>query len=179
MSDHFGTLCIKRLKNLDDELTDLSIIEKLLISEKSCLFYSVLTLTKLKYFMSYTIRLHYKRRHALSIEQGIVSKEYLERFGPHIYKFWSKDEFSMTLLKLRLGFLFTDLSSYYFWNISGGFCIQVFLSLDKWWLKIICDIKLKLIYLHTRYKNNIRNHDVIDVVLVSLLLTLNIFDTLF
>ena len=45
---NLAALCIERLKNLDDELTDLSIIEKLLISEKSCLFYSALTLTKLK-----------------------------------------------------------------------------------------------------------------------------------
>ena len=37
-------------KNLDDELNK-PVHENLLISDKSCLFYNIQTLTKLKYFM--------------------------------------------------------------------------------------------------------------------------------
>ena len=50
--------------------------------------------------MSYTIRLHNYKGDVLREEQEIFSKEFLERF-------------LMTLMKLRLGFLFTDLSQYF------------------------------------------------------------------
>ena len=43
-------------------------------------------------------------------EQEIVCKDFLERFGPYIHKMLTKDEFLMTLMKLRLHFLFIDLS---------------------------------------------------------------------
>ena len=48
-----------------------------------------------------------------------MSKDILERFGPVIHKTLTKDEFFMTLMKLRL-----DLSA--IWNISGGLCTQLF-----------------------------------------------------
>ena len=44
------------------------------------------------------------------MEQEIMSKDILERFGP---KLWSKDEFLMTLMKLRLGFYVTNLSRHF------------------------------------------------------------------
>ena len=54
-------------------------------SEKSYLYYGILTSTKLKYFMSYTIKLHCQRGDVLSGEQEIVTKEFLERFHIHQY----------------------------------------------------------------------------------------------
>ena len=60
--------------------------QKLLKPEKSYLYYSILKLTKLKYLMPYTIKFHCYREDVLSEEQEIVSKEFLEKFGPYIYK---------------------------------------------------------------------------------------------
>ena len=44
------------------------------------------------------------------MEQEIISKDILERFGP---KLWSKDKFLMTLMKLRIGFYVTNLSRHF------------------------------------------------------------------
>ena len=42
----------------------------------------------------------------MSEEQQIVSKYFLERFGQYMYKMLIKDKYLMTLMKLRLDYLF-------------------------------------------------------------------------
>ena len=65
----------------------------------------------------------------------------------------SKDEFLMTLMKLRSSFLFTDISQHF--GIYLVVCtLRTFIHGNRW-LKIICD--LKTINLHTRYGNDISN----------------------
>ena len=109
--------------------------EKLFTSEKSCLFYSILTLTKLKYFMSYTIKSHCQQGDVLRVEQDIVSKEFLERFWLHLYKtlfkrwiFDDSDEIEVRFLFYRSFSIFS--------NACGGLCAQAFYSWVKKWLKI-------------------------------------------
>ena len=84
--------------------------EKVLI-EKS--YYSILTLTKSKYFVSYIIKLQCKQGDVLGGEQDRNRQQRIFRKILTIYirKCWSKDEFFMTL-KLILDFLFTDFSQH-------------------------------------------------------------------
>ena len=107
--------------------------EKILIPEKSYLYYSLLTLTKLKDFMSYTMKLHCYRGDVQGGEQEIVSKEFSESFGPYIYYkilikrsiFVDSDE-----TEIRLTF-YRSFST--FWTIFGGLCTHVF---DSWvWVR--------------------------------------------
>ena len=60
----------------------------------------------------------------------------------------------MTQMKLRLDFLFTDLSRQVFWNIFDGLCTQAFYASawSKRWLEVICVIKSKAIQLQPKYK---------------------------
>ena len=60
----------------------------------------------------------------------------------------------MTQMKLRLDFLFTDLSRYVFWNIFGGLWAQAFYASawNKRWLEVICVIKSKAIQPQPKYK---------------------------
>ena len=61
--------------------------EKLLIRDKSALvLYCILTLTELAFFMFYMKKLHYWHGDVLNVKQNIVSKGFLESFGPGIYK---------------------------------------------------------------------------------------------
>ena len=63
-------------------------------SGKSFLYYCILTLTKLKYFMSYMKRSYCWRGDSLSSEQGIITKKYLGKGLGRIYrKYWSKHDF--------------------------------------------------------------------------------------
>ena len=108
-------LCSKTLKMLIMNWTDQSMSKKLLIPAKSCLFCSILTLKKLKYFV-----LHDKfallQGDVLSWELETVSRELLEMFRlciSNTSKLWPKDELLMILMKLRLGFLFSDLSQHF------------------------------------------------------------------
>ena len=58
----------------------------------------------------------------------------------------------MTLMKLRLGFLFTDLldiSEYIWWSLRSRF---LFLDMAKRWRKVICVIKFKAIQPQLKYK---------------------------
>ena len=73
--------------------------------------------------MSYMIRLHCQRADILSMGQLIVSKECLERFGPHIYKMLIKSGLfnDPDEIEIRLPFY---RSSSTFWNISGGLCTR-------------------------------------------------------
>ena len=70
----------------------------------------------------------------------------------HIYiKCWSKDEFLMILMKLRLDFnlqVFLNILEYSF----------LFMGKGKRWLKIIYNIKSKVLCLLNKYGNNISNH---------------------
>ena len=60
--------------------------------------------------MSYIMKLHYYGD-GLSMEQEIVSKDYLDIVLDQIYKtLRSKDKFLMTVIKLRLDFFVADLS---------------------------------------------------------------------
>ena len=78
-------------------------------------------------------------------------------FGPCIYKMLTKDEFLMTLMKLRLDFLFTDLSQH-FGIYLVTFALKFFIhGHGSEIIKIICDVKSKVICLHNRYGNNINN----------------------
>lgn len=63
--------------NLDNDL-DRPVHEKPLISDKSCLFYRVLTLTKLKYFVCYMISFHCQQGDVLIVKQDIISQEFLK-----------------------------------------------------------------------------------------------------
>lgn len=62
--------------------------EKLLISDENCLQTNrnIVTLTKLKYFMSYIINLYCYQGGVVSMEEEIEGKYFLERFLPDIYK---------------------------------------------------------------------------------------------
>ena len=62
----------KNTENLDKELNR-PVHEKVVISDKSCSFYSIQTLTNLKYLVSSMIMFHCQRNNALSLEQEIVS----------------------------------------------------------------------------------------------------------
>ena len=70
----------------------------------------------------------------------------------HIYiKCWSKDEFLMILMKLRLDFnlqVFLNILEYSF----------LFMGKGKRWLKIIYNIKSKVLCLLNKHGNNISNH---------------------
>ena len=70
----------------------------------------------------------------------------------HIYiKCWSKDEFLMILMKLRLDFnlqVFLNILEYSF----------LFMGKGKRGLKIIYNIKSKVLCLLNKYGNNISNH---------------------
>ena len=60
------------------------------------------------------IKLHCYREDAVSMKQEIVSKDFLNIPLDQIYpKLRSKDEFSIALIKLRLGFLVVDLSQHF------------------------------------------------------------------
>ena len=74
-----------------------------------------------------------------------------------------KMNFYMTLMKLRLDFLFT----YFFF---GGLCTQVFYSLTwgKKWLKVICVVKSKLIQPQPKYET--RNIFIFNISLMKRLL---------
>ena len=91
----------------------------------------ILTLEKLKYFMSKDLSTktwscaaaNNKRIHSERGARNIVCKG-CTRYA--YTKLWIKDEFLMTLMKLRLGLLrWTVLI---FWNISGGYLTQNFNS---------------------------------------------------
>ena len=97
---------------------------------------SILTLAKLKYFMSKDLVLrHYKlvlllitQGEIQSIEQEILSAKVKPdpKTLQNYTKLWLKDEFLMTLMKQRLGFhCWTVLT---FWNLSGGYVTQFFNS---------------------------------------------------
>ena len=67
--------------------------------------------------MLYMIKLHHYQGDVLSMEQATVSKNFLDKFGPDIYKtsikrwiFDDSDEIEIWLPR----------SSSKFWNISGG-----------------------------------------------------------
>ena len=70
----------------------------------------------------------------------------------HMYiKCWSKNEFLMILMKLRLDFnlqVFLNILEYSF----------LFMGKGKRWLKIIYNIKSKVLCLLNKYGNNISNH---------------------
>ena len=62
----------------------------------------------------------------LSREKEIVSKEVLEGFD-HVYtKCWSKNEFLMTLIKMRWDFLFKGLSQHFGirWSLHASFLLM-------------------------------------------------------
>ena len=91
-----------------------------------CIILSTLTLKELKYPCLHDKFSLLMRRRSLSEEREIVIKELLEKFGPYIYrKCLSKDEYFITLMKLRLDFLFTDLSQhltiYIWWSFYGTY----------------------------------------------------------
>ena len=69
-------LCSKTLKILIMNWTDQCISKKLLLPEKSRLYYSILSLTKLNYFMPYKIKLQWEVAKILSGEREIVSKKF-------------------------------------------------------------------------------------------------------
>ena len=109
------------IKVLNEEVTMLSaktlsfqpqlsrpVHENFLISDKS--FYTVhkITLKSWKFQVSYD-KVWLLTGDLLSLEQEIVSKDFLEMFGSDIYKIWSKGELLMNLIELRLGFLVKDL----------------------------------------------------------------------
>ena len=117
--------------------------EKVLI-EKS--YYSILTLTKSKYFVSYIIKLQCKQGDVLGGEQDRNRQQRIFRKILTIYirKCWSKDEFFMTL-KLILDFLFTyiqiflNILEYIWWSLQSSI---LFMGMSKRWRKVICVVKL-------------------------------------
>ena len=118
----------------------------------------ILTLTKLKYFMSwsYTIKLQCLRGNLLSGEQDIATKEFLERFWPYISvyrKCWPKDEFFMTVMKLRLCSFFIDLSQH-FGIYLVVFALHFFIHGygGKLWLKVISVVKSRVVQPQQKYK---------------------------
>ena len=145
----------KALKTLTMNWTDTDpwMSEKLLIRGKSCFYYSILTLTNLRYSMFYTIPC-LTRRCTDQITRHRQQKNFLD----HMYtKFGLKDEFLMVLMKLRLDFLFTN----FFSKIFSITYVLKFLNSWAWeeMIQIICDVKSDVICLHNRYGKSISIHN--------------------
>ena len=135
----FILMLFVHIKNLNDtivnfkvEINDLktelnkSQFEKLIKSDKNCLFYT--NIDKIALFDL----LHEKiapliRRISGTTDTGNIgnSSPPPKKFGPDA-KLSSKDEFLLTLMNLRLGLLTADLAHRF--GISGGLCTQMFYS---------------------------------------------------
>ena len=150
-------LCSKTLKTLIEQT---KYISQQTSRKKLFVLYLVytLTLTKLKYFTPYTIKLHCYRGDVLSGEQQIITtKKLLERFGRSTYisiylienmdqkiNFYDSDE-----IKIR----FTDHSQYfgiYLLIFAFKFVIQEHGGKRR--LKAICVVKSKVVQLQRKYK---------------------------
>ena len=133
-------LCSKTLKILIMNWTDQCISKKLLLPEKSRLYYSILSLTKLNYFMPYKIKLQLEVAEILSGEREIVSKKILEV----LIKRWIFDGSDETEIVLPF---YRSISA--FWNIFSGFATQTFHSchghgLEVTWNHLWREIKTHL-----------------------------------
>ena len=118
--------------------------------DKSYLYYSILTLTKSKYFESYTIKFTANNDKVALLtrrcsEWGTRNRhQRIFRKVLTIRKRWSKDEFFMTL-KLILDFPFTYIQiflntlEYIWWSLQSSI---LFMVTSKKWRKVICVVKL-------------------------------------
>ena len=114
-------LCLKIMNWTEQFKSD-----KLLIPKKICLYYSILLLKKPKYFMSYKITCTPNKDTFWVGNKKLSANNFWKRLD-HIYtKCWLKDEFSMTLMKLWLDFLFWRSTST-FRNIFSGHLHSSFL----------------------------------------------------
>ena len=140
------TLCSKTLTPWLKKWTDQCMPKWEISQKRNFLYYCIVTLKKLKYYMSYMIKLHCWWGDVLSGEQEIVTKEFLERFGPYIENVDQKMNFPYDSDEIEVRLVFYGSFST-FWNIFVGLCIQVFYS-SAWvskWLKVICVVKSKVI----------------------------------
>ena len=115
-------MCLNTLKTLLMNWTDNWMSEKLLMPEKSCLYYNILTLTKLKYFMTYTTAANedmFWARNNKSSAKGLETTIYIHKMLIKRWIFDYSDE-------IEIGFLFTNFYLI-FWNMFGGLCTQVFI----------------------------------------------------
>ena len=85
-------------------------------------------------------------------EQEIVSKDFLERFGPYIHKMltkrWVFDDFDETEITLSFYRSFSTIR-----NIFGGLCSRfsyLYHGHGPNLLKIVCYLKSKVIYSHNK-----------------------------
>ena len=132
----------ERIKNLEKQL-DLPLNEKLLKDDKTCNFFTNLDTIQLfnalhekisplvckRYSSSRTT--DQSRRHFKVTPQKMGRKR----------KLVSKDEFLLTLMKLRLGLLSTDLATRF--NISEGLCSNIFHS----WLRAMSEYLKSFVFI--------------------------------
>ena len=118
-------------------------------SKKRCLHFITLTLAKLKYFMSYNkIVLLTRRRSELGSRNRlqIIFRNVWTKYMSIYKKCWSKDEFFVILIKLRLDLLFNDFSQR-FGIYLVVFALKFFIHGHAWsgkkWLKVRHSLKPK------------------------------------
>ena len=136
------------IKNLNDTIandlkTELnqSQFEKLITSDKSCLFYTNIDKIALFDLLHDKIAPLIRRRSGTSdTREHRQFKSTPKKFGPDT-RLSSKDEFLLTLMKLRLGLLTTDLAHRF--GISGGLCTQIFYS----WIRGMSEYLKSFIYM--------------------------------
>ena len=58
----------------------------------------------------------------------------------------------MTLMKLKLDFLSTDLSQHFGIHLVVFALTFLFMGMDKWYREVICFVKLKVTQTHPKYK---------------------------
>ena len=150
----FILMLFVHIKNLNDTIANLKVeindlktelnqsqFEKLITSDKNCLFYTNIDKIALFDLLHDKIAPLIRRRSGTSdTREHRQFKSTPKKFGPDT-KLSSKDEFLLTLMKLRLGLLTTDLAHRF--GISGGLCTQIFYS----WIRGMSEYLKSFIYM--------------------------------
>ena len=150
----FILMLFVHIKNLNDTIANLKVeindlktelnqsqFEKLITSDKNCLFYTNIDKIALVDLLHDKIAPLIRRRSGTSdTREHRQFKSTPKKFGPDT-KLSSKDEFLLTLMKLRLGILTADLTHQF--GISGGLCTQIFYS----WIRGMSEYLKSFIYM--------------------------------
>ena len=140
------------LKEIQFELQELKKPKGLyttLLTDKNCKFFTNLKNLSLFNHLHDYIAPHVKRRYYANAPEP--TRQFLKtptKIGPD-RKLCSKDEFLLTLMKVRLGLLNTDLC--YRFNISEGTCTNVFMS----WIRAMAECLRPVIHIPDQGTTNV------------------------